>query len=108
MFIKFKKEYMELQDYKNKYEELLKQIEVQKALSSEEVYGASVEIDFEGMNAVSIERISSDDTVYGTRTIIGYMTPNNSQLAEWYIYCNMDTHNYLVEKFRQYLKTKYQ
>ncbi len=36
-------------------------------------------------------------------TVIGYWQgPNDETSGEWYLNCNQDTHERLVEEFRQY------
>lgn len=59
-------------------------------------------IDFEKMNAFSIERVPTcnDDRPY--KTVIGYFF--GDEVKEWSLWCNLDTHNDLARQFRAYMQ----
>ena len=61
----------------------------------------SVAVDFQFMEAFSIERLNGHD---GVRTVIGYLKSSEDEkpeIAEWTIYCNETLHEELVKEFRQ-------
>ena len=57
--------------------------------------------DWKRMNAFSIERIVQDGVAV---TMIGYCKgpEDKPEVGEWCFRCNQDTHERLVEEFRQY------
>lgn len=57
-------------------------------------------VDFNRMGAYSIERMIKDGRPV---TVIGHWHgPNDENTGEWRFHCNQDTHERLVEQFRQY------
>lgn len=61
---------------------------------------SSFAVDFNRMNAYSIERIIQNGLPV---TVIGHWCgPNDENVGEWNFHCNQDTHEQLVEQFRQY------
>lgn len=65
-------------------------------------YGASV--DWDAMNAFSIERIYSKSIPNVHCTSIGYMVNNN--VKEWVLFVDEDNHNKLVAEFNEYVAKK--
>ncbi len=67
---------------------------------------ATFSVCFWTMNAVSIERVP---VVPGCHpkvcTVIGYKKPDG-QIADWTLYCDLDTHNALAVKFEEYARDK--
>lgn len=63
-------------------------------------------IDFEKMNAFSIERVPNslpnDNGVY--KTTIGYLL--NGEVREWVLWCSLTQHNILAQDFREYMKVE--
>lgn len=58
-------------------------------------------VDFEKMNAFSVERVPCGDRY---KTTIGYFL--NGEVKEWALWCNQNTHNRLAQEFREYLKVE--
>ena len=90
---------------------LEKQIEDLKADHDEELNNlliqteqCSVCIDWKGMNVVSIERMVNENDC--DQTTIGYMNPETNYVSEWYLQCDVHTHEQLVEEFREYLSSR--
>lgn len=54
------------------------------------------------MQACSIERIYQDNNWY---TLVGYSAGETSKIKEWHILCNVEMHEALVRKFREYMKS---
>ena len=65
---------------------------------------ASICIDFEKMNVVSIER-QIEQSHECLVTTIGYII--NDKVKEWYLYISDEKHEELVYKFREFLRMKY-
>ena len=66
----------------------------------------SVAVDFEQMDAFSIERMQEQGV---GRTVIGYLKSlpdTDPNIAEWTLYCNEEIHEKLVEEFRQYKQSR--
>lgn len=66
----------------------------------------SVAVDFEMMDAFSIERMYVDGIGH---TVIGYLNSlpdTEPDVAEWTLYCNEEIHEKLVEEFRQYKQSR--
>lgn len=61
-------------------------------------------IDFEKMNAFSIERIPTGQDERPYKTSIGYFF--NDHVKEWTLWCNRDTHNLLAQQFREYMQVQ--
>lgn len=90
------------QEVKN-YEEVLKRINT-------EIPASSFSFDFDAVKVFSIERNINDNRPV---TIIGYFLPEariveqegnvvtNDVVREWYLYCNQEQHEKLVEEFRK-------
>jgi hypothetical protein len=89
------------------YEEIITQQNKQIAeLSSNpynSLYESDVEVDFEFMNAFSVER-----TLLGgvPVTSVGYFDRQN-KTREWFLYTSEETHQRLVNEFREYKFNKY-
>ena len=68
------------------------------------LYESDVEIDFEFMNAFSVER-----TLLGgvPVTSVGYFDKHNTT-REWFLYTSEETHQRLVNEFREYKFNKYE
>ena len=67
----------------------------------------SVAVDFEMMDAFSIERMYDDGGL--GRTVIGYLKSlpdTEPNVAEWTLYCNEEIHEKLVEEFRVYKQNR--
>ena len=83
-------------------EELKKQLEEiseNKLIANKKIVADSpVAIDFQKMNAFSIERMLSDDG-NEVMTTIGYIV--NGEVKEWYLNCSQEIHNELVKLFLQ-------
>ena len=60
-----------------------------------DVSDASIGIDFDKINAFSVERNRDNGE---PRTIIGYLKPNG-EVGEWYYDCTLEMHNELVLQF---------
>ena len=87
------------------YEEIITQQNKQIAeLSSNSLYESDVEVDFEFMNAFSVER-----TLLGgvPVTSVGYFDKHNTT-REWFLYTSEETHQRLVNEFREYKFNKYE
>ena len=68
---------------------------------------SDVSIDFEKLGAVSIERqIERGKNSDLPFTTIGYKLDGQSQLNEWYIFCNQAKHEELVKQFNSFLQRK--
>lgn len=74
-------------------------------MNENEVRTQPPHIDFDGMCAVSVERMLSDDGL--PVTVIGYRTAQDSPLSEWTIYCNIQVHQDLVKQFQTYTAKKH-
>jgi hypothetical protein len=82
-----------------------------------EMAAASYAINWDAMNAFSVERIWDNGT---QKTIIGYrleepmiVTEGDQQkittkdvVREWYLYCPADKHEQLVQEFKEWMKKK--
>ena len=105
MFV-LKSTYDKLQNELDRLQTRFKNIEAEKnSLQSErkneveaDLESADFEIDFEKIDAFSIER-----NYNGTRnqTVIGYLRENGSN-GEWYFNCSLAQHQKLCEQFNQY------
>ncbi len=86
------------------YEEIITQQNKQIAeLSSNSLYESDVEVDFEFMNAFSVERTLLEGV---TVTAVGYFDRQNNT-REWFLYTSEETHQRLVNEFREYKFNKY-
>lgn len=68
----------------------------------DEARACSVAIDFEQMDAFSIERMSDDNGL--SKTVVGYLKSleeDKPEIGEWVLYCNDEIHEQLVEQFKQ-------
>ena len=74
-------------------------------MNENEVRTQPPHIDFDGMCAVSVERMLSDDGL--PVTVIGYRTAQDSPLSEWTIYCNTQVHQGIVDQFQTYTAKKH-
>lgn len=91
--------------YKKQLEDLQTQYDLLVSENSKKAYQSSVAIDFKAMNAMSIERRLNESNE--PITIIGYALHSDSkELIDWYIFCSNETHEKLVEEFKQYIKNK--
>ena len=64
---------------------------------------SDVEVDFEFMNAFSVERTLLDGV---TVTSVGYFD-RHKKTREWFLYTSEETHQRLVNEFREYKFNKY-
>jgi predicted Zn-dependent peptidase len=64
-------------------------------------------VDWRAINAFSIERIYNK-TENQAQTVIGYIlaTKDDRITKEWYIFCNEEHHEKLVEDFKDYIETR--
>lgn len=83
-----------LKDQVAQYEELIENCKSELRKSAHQV-------DFEEMNAFSIERLIEGSTIL---TVIGYKV--NDEIKEWYLRCDDIQHERLAEEFKQYMKKK--
>ena len=90
------------------YDELLtKCTDSVKPQDTEQVCDADVVIDFNNISAFSVERMTQDG---GPVTCVGYwrnMPDKPRQTGEWYLQCNLATHQRLVTEFRDHIKLKH-
>lgn len=68
--------------------------------SRSEVQQSKFVIDWDNMDAFSIERMGDPK---GNYTVIGYYqtTGNDRVVAEWKFYCSLEQHNELAEEFKK-------
>jgi len=86
------------------YEEIITKQNKQIAeLLSNSLYESDVEVDFEFMNAFSVERTLLEGV---TVTSVGYFDKQN-KTREWFLYTSEETHQRLVNEFREYKFNKY-
>jgi hypothetical protein len=90
------------------YEEIItqqnKQIAELSSNSYNSLYESDVEVDFEFMNAFSVERTLLNDVAV---TSVGYFDRHN-KTREWFLYTSEETHQRLVNEFREYKFNKYE
>ncbi len=68
---------------------------------------SEMQVDFEKMDAFSIERTYDDK--HGAATIIGYKHRCNAvevEIREWNLACSQATHDRLVKEFNEYITPK--
>jgi hypothetical protein len=65
---------------------------------------SDVEVDFDFMNAFSVERTLLNDVAV---TSVGYFDRHN-KTREWFLYTSEETHQRLVNEFREYKFNKYE
>jgi uncharacterized coiled-coil protein SlyX len=78
----------------------------QKAIDkiNADALGSSFSFDFTAVKVFSIERNFSDNRPV---TIIGYvLNDSDTDPREWYLYCNQDHHEKLVDEFNKTKKSK--
>jgi hypothetical protein len=89
------------------YEKIITQQNEQIAELSANPYNhlceSDVEVDFEFMNAFSVERTLLEGV---TVTSVGYFDRQN-KTREWFLYTSEETHQRLVNEFREYKFNKY-
>ena len=88
---------------------LQKEIKQLKEQSEQEVRDSAVSVDWHRMRAFSIERLLDRDGKICT--VVGFFKPNPDRddadmIAEWFIYCNAETHDRLVAEFNNYRRTE--
>lgn len=66
---------------------------------------APIAIDFEGIKAVSVERLQKDVNSEPI-TVIGYWKNADKSLGEWYFHCTAERHAELIKKFEEYVLSK--
>ena len=90
------------------YEEIITQknekIAELSSNSYNSLYESDVEIDFEFMNAFSVERTLLRGVPV---TSVGYFDKHNNT-REWFLYTSEETHQRLVNEFREYKFNKYE
>lgn len=99
---------------KQKIAELEKQIfvlkdkiEKQNKEVDDDMSTAEFEMDFEAIDALSVERI-----LYGNKpiTVIGFVRNRDKKdglhTGQWQFHCSVEEHNKIVKKFREYIKSK--
>lgn len=69
----------------------------------EAIKNCGFSIDFENLNAFSIERMVQDEK---EKTSIGYFV--NGKVCEWCFFCSRETHERLVREFNEYVAKKHQ
>ena len=76
-----------------------------KSENIKQLNSSDCEVDFEKINAVSIERFEKYNQVY---TIIGYkdFNINSSKILGWNLYCSYQEHQKLAAEFREYKDKK--
>lgn len=87
----------EVESLKKQNDEYLKQLRGQ-------VSKASFSVNWELMQAFSVERMLANGVV---KTVIGYFDPTqpstSSAVREWTLYCSPEEHERLVEDFKTYV-----
>lgn len=84
----------------------LQELSKLKKESEDKSRSCSVAVDFEMMDAFSIERMHENGV---GRTVIGYLKSlpdTEPNVAEWTLYCNEEIHEKLVEEFREYKQNR--
>jgi hypothetical protein len=103
MFGKVKKLKQELAVANERIKILEKNIKDQKDLynnaQEEDINDSTFVIDFNAVNAFSIERLNKGQAV----TVIGFIAPNGDT-RQWYLYCSHEEHNRLAEEFKKHIK----
>lgn len=95
-----KRLWADLEDRDQRIELLQEQLADLRNEQAKAVADSGFAVDFNRMGAYSIERIIQDGRPV---TVVGHWTgPNNENANEWWLHCNQDTHERLVEQFRQY------
>lgn len=90
----------DLEDRDQRIELLQEQLAALRSEQDKAVVDCGLAVDWNRMNAFSIERMMQDGR---PMTVIGYWEgPNDENVGEWSFRCNQDTHERLVEEFRQY------
>ena len=83
------------------------QIEKQNKEVVDDMSTAEFEMDFEAIDALSVERI-----LYGNKpiTVIGFVRywdlKDGLHTGQWQFHCSVEEHKKIVKMFREYMKTK--
>lgn len=104
----------QLDDLKTTNDQLAYANKVYRERLEAEYAQATYAVDFQAMNAFSVERMWDNGT---QKTVIGYMltepvsvtegtTTTKDVVREWTLYCSHAEHQRLVEEFNQYVKSK--
>ena len=115
--IKFSDLKVQLEDLKKENEKLKFANDAYQKRLIGEMAAASYAINWDAMNAFSVERIWDNGN---QKTIIGYrleepmiVTEGDQQkittkdvVREWYLYCPADKHEQLVQEFKEWMKKK--
>lgn len=88
----------ELASLQSKYDEL------DEAIFNDQTE-SSYAVDFDGMQVVSIERLQRN-SYQPAVTVLGFLKNKTDCVGEWYLHCSQETHEQIVEDFKQYLKSK--
>mgnify|MGYP006266861419 FL=1 len=88
---------------------LQNQINQIKEQSEQEVRDSAVSVDWHRMRAFSIERLLDRDGKICT--VVGFFKPNPDRedadmIAQWWLYCNAETHDRLVAEFNNYRRAE--
>jgi hypothetical protein len=98
--LKVKQLESDLVDRDQRIELLQEQLAALRSEQAKAVADSSFAVDFNRMGAYSIERIIQNGRPV---TVVGHWTgPNDENAGEWFFHCNQDTHERLVDEFRQY------
>lgn len=92
-----------LEEYEGRIKTLKADLE---SLTEELVSETEFVVNFASMKAFSIERIW-DNKTRSYKTVIGYFltTNNTKEVREWYLFCDLETHNRLADEFKQYMES---
>jgi hypothetical protein len=71
---------------------------------SDKIFTSPLAVNFNKINATSIERMLDHRRENTPVTVIGYLLPNTNEVREWYFNCTQTEHDTLVEKFIEYMK----
>jgi acetoacetate decarboxylase len=74
-----------------------------KSKANDQIEISAVEVDFERIDAVSIERYVENNQIY---TIVGYKDNKSSSILEWNLFCSYQEHQKLAKEFREYKNTQ--
>jgi hypothetical protein len=98
--LKIKQLESDLVDRDQRIELLQEQLADLRSEQAKAVADSSFAVDFNRMGAYSIERMIQDGRPV---TVVGHWKgPNDENVGEWCFHCNQDTHERLVDEFRQY------
>lgn len=121
MFVNYKSKYNQQFERAERLEKRIAELEAAIKRHNDHVYEAarkdvatsSFAVDFETMNAFSIERLIENST---SKTVIGYLTTDRvagemgntekKTVREWTFYCSHEEHERLVKEFNAWKAKK--